>query len=112
MYQEALEKFTEQFPMTKPNLAATITVGWGYESHSITLTPRNWAAIKAGRAHSQRGSGYHYEGRFFWDYWSFGGGLDGELNVGYGGDGGEGFVGVLSDARIEEHEYKPKRGNS
>ena len=73
--------------MKKSNLAATITVEWGYESHSIALTPRNWAAIKAGRTHGQRGAGYYYEGEFFWDYWSFGGGLEGELEVGYGGDG-------------------------
>jgi hypothetical protein len=94
--------------MKKVSFAATITVDWGYENHSITLTPRNWAAIKGGRAHSQRGAGYHYEGEFFWDYWSFAGGLNGELEVGYGGDGGQGFVGELSDATIEEHKYEPK----
>jgi hypothetical protein len=95
--------------MTSSKNAATITVNWGYENHSITLTPRNWAAIRAGRSHSQRGAGYQYEAEFFWDYWSFAGGLDGELEVGYGDDGGQGFVGRLSDAKIEEHEYKPKR---
>ena len=98
--------------MKKLNLAATITVEWGYDSHSITLTPRNWAAIKAGRAHSQRGAGYHYEGEFFWDYWSFAGGLDGELEVGYGSDGGQGFVGDLPGATIEEHAYEQKRRKS
>ena len=94
--------------MKKSNLAATITVEWGYESHSIALTPRNWAAIKAGRTHGQRGAGYYYEGEFFWDYWSFGGGLEGELEVGYGGDGGQGFVGRLCDAQVEEHPWKPR----
>ena len=98
--------------MEKPKIAATIRVEWGYDDHYITLTPRNWAAIKAGRAHSQRGAGYYYEGEFFWDYWSFAGGLDGELEVGYGDDGGQGFVGQLSDATIEEHGYKPKRRKS
>jgi hypothetical protein len=89
--------------------AATITVNWGDENHSITLTPRSWSAVKDGRRHSQRGAGYHYEGEFFWDYWSFEGGLKGELRVGYGDDGGEGFTGHLCDAKIEEHEHKPRR---
>jgi hypothetical protein len=82
---------------------ATITVEWGHESHSITLTARNWAAIKAGKPHGQRGKGYQYEGQFFWDYWSFEGGLSGALEVGYGNDGGQGFTGRLADAQIEEH---------
>jgi hypothetical protein len=87
-------------------LRATISVEWGYENHSITLTAKNWAKIKAGKPHSQRGAGYMYESIFFWDYWSFGGGMDGELKVGYSskdeGYGG-GFEGKLSDAEIREH---------
>jgi hypothetical protein len=98
--------------MKGSGLAATIAVEWGYELHSLTLTPRNWAAIKAGRAHSQRGAGYYYEGEFFWDYWYFGGGLAGTLEVNYGNDGGQGFVGNLSDAKIGEHEYEPKVSRS
>lgn len=94
--------------MKKQFLAATITVKWGYEDHSITLTPRNWAAIKAGRPYSQRGAGYRYDAEFFWDYWEFGGGLEGDLTVNYGNDGGQGFVGSLSDAKIEEHRPKKK----
>ena len=85
---------------------ATISVEWGYENHSITLTAKNWAKIKAGKPHAQRGEGYNYEGTFFWDYWSFGGGMDGELRVGYENknDGrGEGFDGSLKDAVIREH---------
>ena len=94
--------------MKQSKNAATITVNWDDEDHSLTLTPRNWAAIKAGRTHSQRGLGYRYEGEFFWDYWAFGGGLEGDLEVGYGGEGGQGFIGSLSDATIEEHAYKSK----
>ncbi len=83
---------------------ATIAVEWGYEPHAITLTARNWARVKAGRPLSIRGKGYYYEGEFFWDYWSFGGGLDGELQVDYGEDGACGFLGRLNDADIEEHD--------
>jgi hypothetical protein len=44
----------------------------------------NWAIVKSGKALRLRGKGYRYEGEFFWDYWSFGGGLDGTLLVEYG----------------------------
>ena len=89
-------------------LAATITVEWGYESHSITLTPRNWAKIKSGAPHRQRGKGYYCGPEFFWDYWVFGGGMDGDLTVDYGNDGGQGFVGKLRATEIQEHRPKKK----
>jgi hypothetical protein len=82
-----------------------ITVEWGYEEHSLTLTPRKWARVKSGKALYIRGKGYHYEGEFFWDYWDFGGGLWGELTVSYGNHGdysATGFVGKLEDANITE----------
>jgi hypothetical protein len=83
----------------------TVTVEYGHELHSIRLTPRNWAKVKSGKPLRLRGKGYHYEGEFFWDYWTFAGGLDGELRVEYGKDGGTGFIGKLSDATIEEHGF-------
>ena len=82
---------------------ATVTVEWGYELHSITLTPKNWARVKSGKPLRLRGKGYRYDGEFFWDYWWFAGGLEGHLVVTYGQDGGTGFGGTLSDAMIEEH---------
>jgi|JI10StandDraft_1071094.scaffolds.fasta_scaffold3984730_1 hypothetical protein len=82
---------------------ATVTVQWGSEDHSITLTARNWNAIKTGRPLSIRGKGYWYEGAFFWDNWTFGGGLEGTLRVDYGKDGATGFDGSLSEATVEEH---------
>ena len=93
-------------------MAATIMVEWGDELHSITLTPRNWSKVKSGTAHRQRGKGYHCGTEFLWDYWEFGGGLDGELIVDYGKDGGQGYVGRLSDAEIREHPpiNKVRRG--
>ncbi len=83
---------------------ATVSVEWGYETHAITLTSRNWAKVKSGKPLSIRGKGFWYEGEFFWDYWSFDGGLAGSLWVGYGDDGGTGFEGRLSDAELEEHD--------
>ena len=61
--------------------------------------PTKWLSNNLGI----RGKGYYYEGEYFWDGWDFEGGLDGELSVSYGGDGGGGFIGCLGDATIEEH---------
>jgi hypothetical protein len=91
---------------------ATISVSWGNDVEvSIRLTPQNWARIKAGKRLHIRGKGYQYEGQFFWDYWSFGGGLDGSLTVMYGEDGGVGFDGRLADAEIREthQQHNPRR---
>lgn len=82
--------------------AATISVVWGDEVHSLTLTPRNWALVKAGKALTIRGHGYRYEGAFFWDYWSFGGGMEGSLLVTYGSDCAVGYEGSLSSADVDE----------
>jgi hypothetical protein len=83
----------------------TITVEWGYEAHSITLTPRNWARVKSRKELFIRGKGYYYEGEFFWDYWNFTGGLEGDLIVSYGNHGdysATGFDGKLRDADITD----------
>jgi hypothetical protein len=80
---------------------ARIAVEWGYDVHEVTLTPRNWSRVKRGHNLRIRSVGY-YEGASQWEYWNFGGGLNGELIVEYGNDGGQGFIGRLSDAMIEE----------
>lgn len=80
----------------------TISVTWGNELHSVRLGARNWARVLSGNPVRIRGKGYRYEGDFFWDYWSFGGGFHGTLLVEYGADGGVGFDGRLSAANIEE----------
>ena len=89
-------------------MPVTVTVEWGYEEHSLTLTDKEWSTIKNGDLLLIKGEGYHYEGEFFQDYWKFGGGLDGSLVVTYcvdgGGDidAGTGFDGSLADATIQE----------
>jgi hypothetical protein len=84
------------------NTGATITVVWGYEPHSIYLTPRNWRRVKSGKPLTIRGKGYCYEGEFFWDYWLFNKDPRYELVVNYGEDGGCGYNGTLDGARITE----------
>ena len=86
-----------------PRSRATIAVEWGDERHEITLTSRNWQKVESGRSLRIRGKGYKYEGEFFWDYWTFAGGMKGGLLVEYGDDGGVGFDGSLWDADVHEH---------
>lgn len=69
----------------------------------LTLSERNLSKLKRGESLSVRGKGYRYEGEFFWDYWDFIGGQDGDLVVRYGSpkDGdysARGFVGKVSQA--------------
>ena len=88
-------------------IAAKITVPIGYEYCSIVLIPRNWSKVKIGKPLNIRGKGYYYEGKHFWDYWNFAGGLDGELRVSYGGGlkQGDGYIGPLNGADIQVFEY-------
>lgn len=81
---------------------AEISVEWGYDLHTIKLTARNWRRVASGKPLSIRGKGYYYEGEFFWDYWDFGGGLEGRLVVTYGEHGGQGFDGQLKQAMIDQ----------
>lgn len=87
---------------------AIITVEWGYEIHQLVLSPEDWASVKSGQELNITGEGYRYDGCFYWDYWTFGGGLDGSLLVeyedteNYAWSRGVGFDGHLSDAMIEE----------
>jgi hypothetical protein len=59
--------------------------------------------VKRGGNLRIRSAGYSEEG-FQWEHWNFAGGLDGDLVVTYGNDGGTGFIGKLRDAMIEEAE--------
>ncbi len=80
---------------------ARIAVEWGNDRHEVVLTPRNWAHVKRGGKLRIRSRGFSEEG-FQWEYWNFSGGLEGGLIVEYGEDGGQGYVGKLHDASIEE----------
>jgi hypothetical protein len=84
-----------------------LSVGWGYDVRvDLQLSQRNWSKISKGKKVTIRGKGYYYEGDFFWGYWDFSGGIDGELAVRYGSpkDGdysGQGFVGNVREALVE-----------
>jgi hypothetical protein len=60
--------------------------------------------VNAGRRRRLRGDGYVYEGARYREYWTFEGGLLGELVVEYApGDGcGKRWVGQLCEASTQE----------
>ena len=58
---------------------AQIAVEWGYDIHEVVLTSRNWRKVRHRRGSLRiRSPGFSEEG-FQWEYWNFGGGLDGDL---------------------------------
>lgn len=85
-----------------PKGDASVSVTWGYERHSITLTRDDWQAVQAGQPLRLAGPGYHYDGEFCQDHWLFNTEAPGSLIVGYGDDYGVGFDGTLEEADIEE----------
>jgi hypothetical protein len=89
--------------------SVTLTVEWGYELHSITIGPRVWQKIQAGKPWGTRGETYDYEGERFGCYWDFNAnGNPDSLVVHYGNDGGEGFTGGWSEADVQE-EFHPAK---
>lgn len=87
--------------------SVTLSVEWGYEIHSVTIGPRNWKKIQDGKEWCTSGETYDYEGESFSCYWDFNcRNGPGSLLVGYGNDGGEGYVGDWANADITE-EYHP-----
>ena len=80
-----------------------ISVYWPDSWKSIVLTEKEYQSIIDGNPLEKEGDGYTYEGEDFSDFWSFEGGLDGELEVTYD-DGGVGFIGTLSECEIAEIE--------
>jgi hypothetical protein len=84
--------------------SVTLTVEWGYDTHSVTIGQRNWQKVQAGKAWGTRGEPYYYEGKRFGCYWAFNGrGQPGSLIVSYGNGGGEGYCGAWADVDITEN---------
>jgi hypothetical protein len=79
-----------------------LSVRWGYDVKvELLVSERNWSKVLKGESVTIRGGGYYYEGDFFWDYWDFSGGIDGDLQVRYGSpkDGDYSAEGVLTTPR-------------
>jgi hypothetical protein len=78
-----------------------ISVYWPDDWKSIIITQKEYQSILDGNPLEKDGEGYSYEGEDFIDWWSFKGGLDSNLLVSYGEDGGVGYDGPLSGCEIE-----------
>ena len=78
----------------------TISVEWGYEMHSLTMNYDQWASIQAGEEKYIGGEGFHYEGEFFYDGWTFNTPTAGNLLVTYD-DGGVGYEGSIPTPIID-----------
>lgn len=77
--------------------------GWfgnGDIDATLPLTPRNFKRIKAGTPFSIRGKGIVGEGEFFWDNWYFNYEHKGSLEIWYGDDGAQLFVGDWEDLNL------------
>ncbi|ESQ73722.1 hypothetical protein [Asticcacaulis sp. AC402] len=97
--REAVKNFYLK-PRSSPIHIARFCVSWadGDVSVELHVAKLNYGRLQRGEKVSIRGKGYTYEGDFFWDYWNFEAGLQGELTVNYGSpkDGdysGEGWIG-------------------
>ena len=88
--------------------AAHLIASWGYEIDVELYVPEDdWTRILNGEKITIRGDGYAYEGQFYWDYWDFSGGLNGELRIRYGSpdeedDSAEGFVGSIREVLVKD----------
>jgi hypothetical protein len=84
--------------------SVTLSVEWGYDIHSVSIGPRNWKKIQAGKEWGTSGKTYYYDGERFSCYWDFNArGKPGSLIVSYGNDGGEGYCGKWASVHITEH---------
>jgi hypothetical protein len=79
----------------------TVTVSWGYELHSVRIGAARWRRIRRGELVIARSRGW-YEGKSIPCRWYFDLNEETSLVVNYGNDGGEGFVGKISHATIDE----------
>lgn len=86
-------------------------VSWGYELFFFKIGYARWRRIRAGEAVMVKSIGW-YEGQRFQCRWYFGLKEEDSLVVNYGDDGGQGFVGQIYDANIEENAPKKRSNNN
>jgi hypothetical protein len=81
--------------------AVELSISWGYETHSIKVRTKFWAAVVAGDELTYRSYGW-YEGKRFPMQWSFNCGEIQDIYITYGNDGGVGYQGNVFDLYINE----------
>lgn len=96
---------TATLPQGKPpsRRKYRITVNYGYDIHSVTVTAKTVDQIKRGEAVTVKGQGFYIEGEKTKDVWSFHCTGPNALEVD-GEDGHEIFIGKVTSAKITEVE--------
>lgn len=104
------DEYTVTFPpnrqqTAKPKKSAktryTISIDYGYDSHSITISQQQIDAVNSGEEISIKGQGFWIEGRKTQDIWNFNCTDTGSLEVD-GEDGHQIYIGNLRCASIFE----------
>ena len=98
-----VRKVTASLPQDKPlpRSKFRITVNYGYDIHSVTVTAKIVDQIQRGEAVTVRGKGFYIEGEKTKDIWSFNCTGPNALEV-EGEDGYQIFVGEVTSATITE----------
>ena len=79
---------------------ASVSVPWGNETATINIGPTTWKRIGGGEAVALRSTGWN-DGERFTLYWDFNSSADYQLQVSYGNDGADAFLGDISDADLK-----------
>lgn len=98
-----VKKLTASLPQSKPlpRRKFRITVNYGYDIHSVTVSAKIVEQIKRGDAVTVKGQGFFIEGEKTKDVWSFNCTGPNALEV-EGEDGHEIFIGKVTSATITE----------
>lgn len=83
-------------------MSVTLTVNYGYDTHSIDISTDVFLKIQSGFDIELKGKGFSIEGDLTQDYWNF---TNRSVHV-YCENGFEIFIGSLDDAdvQIENHQ--------
>ena len=92
------DEIPEQLPIGRQGV--TVSLSWGYETHSVRIGAARWRKIRQGNRVMARSKGW-YEGRSFQCRWYFDLSEEDSLVVCYGDDGAEGWIGKISAATID-----------
>lgn len=81
------------------NISITLTVDYGYDTHSIDISIDLFKKIKSGLSIELKGAGFHIEGEITQDFWKFN---DGSVHV-LCDNGFEIFSGSIDDIEVLKH---------
>ncbi len=80
-----------------------LTVDYGYDAHSVTLSREEWKEVCSGKKMVIAGTGFHVDGRLAQDYWAFSTLGERSLHIYLGDAGWRGFADD-DDDDVEDYE--------